>query len=329
MTEADIAVIGGGPAGLAAAAAAYDTGVSNILILERDPTLGGVLNQCTHKGFGGHIFGDVLDGPTFAKRCMKLVKDREIQYMLDTMVTELTPDLTMTAVNSRGLHKISARCVVLATGCRERGRGGLGIAGERPAGILTAGTAQKLINTHDHLPGRDVVILGSGDIGLISAKLLTLRGARVKAVIERLPQSPGLDTNIDQCLNAFNTDLRLSHTVTRIVGRGRISGVYVAKVDENLQPIPVTEEFIPCDTLILSVGLIPENELASRAGVRLDTRTGGAVADETFQTNLTGVFVCGNALRVHQLVDYVYQEGQLAGRHAAQYVLLGGTHAKA
>ncbi|MCL2852108.1 MAG: NAD(P)/FAD-dependent oxidoreductase [Defluviitaleaceae bacterium] len=330
MTEVDIAIIGAGPAGLAAAVAAYDAGAADILILDRDSSLGGILNQCTHEGFGEYTFGEVLDGPAYAERCAKLVVERGIRTMQDTIITDLTPERVLTAVNSHGLHKISARSIVLATGCRERGRGVLGIAGDRPAGVLTAGTAQKLVNTYGLVPGREIVILGSGDIGLIAARLLTINGARIKAVVERNPQSPGLAGNIEQCLDAFGIELRLSHNVTRIEGRERVTGVYVAKVGENMQSIPGTEELIPCDTLLLSVGLIPENELASRAGVRLDARTGGAVVDETCRTSVPGVFACGNAVRVHQLVDNVYEEGALAGRHAAQYVLsCEGRHAEA
>ena len=325
--EVDIAIIGGGPAGIAAAIAAHDAGVTNILVIDRESSLGGILNQCMHEGFGEITFGEVFDGPTYAARGAQMVAERNIPIMLETTITEISPKRVLIAVNSEGLHKIHARSVILATGCRERTRGWAGISGHRPAGIISAGAAQKFINTHGRLPGREIVVLGSGDIGLIAAQLLTVNGANVKMVVERLPESPGLERNIEQCLTAYGTKLLLSHTVTKIEGHERVSGVYVAKVDSGFKPIPGTEEYVPCDTIVLSVGLIPENELASRAGVKLDPRTGGAVVDEHFQTNISGIFACGNALHVHQLVDHVSQEGTIVGKYTAEYVLGGKSHA--
>ena len=317
----ELVIIGGGPAGMAAAVAAYDAGVRDILILERDDSLGGILRQCIHNGFGLHRFGEELTGPEYAYRYECQVREREIPFMLDTMVIEVSPDRVVTAMNrENGIFSIEAGAIILAMGCRERPKGALNIAGTRPAGIFTAGTAQKFVNMKGFMPGREVVILGSGDIGLIMARRMTLEGASVKAVCELMPYSGGLARNIEQCLNDFNIPLRLSHTVVEIHGKERLTGVTIARVDENRRPIKESEEYIPCDTLLLSCGLIPENELTKGAGIALDRVTNGAVVDGERETEIPGIFACGNVLHVHDLVDYVSEESAIAGRAAARFI---------
>ena len=318
----EIVIIGGGPAGMAAAVAAYDAGIRDILILERDNALGGILRQCIHNGFGLHRFGEELTGPEYARKYECQVKDRDIQFMLDTMVIEVSPDRVVTAMNrENGIFTIEAGAVILAMGCRERPKGALNIAGARPSGIFTAGTAQKFVNIKGYMPGREVVILGSGDIGLIMARRMTLEGAKVKAVCELMPYSGGLARNIEQCLNDFDIPLKLSHTVVEIHGKERLSGVTIAKVDENRRTIPGSEEYIPCDTLLLSCGLIPENELTKGAGIALDRVTNGAIVDGNRETDTPGIFACGNVLHVHDLVDYVSEESAIAGEAAAKFIM--------
>lgn len=319
MTQ--LVIIGGGPAGMSAAIAAYDAGIRDILILERDACLGGILQQCIHNGFGLHKFGEELTGPEYAWRYEKKVRELGIPVKLNTMVLDITHDRVVTATNAEdGIFQIRAKAVILAMGCRERAKGALNIAGTRPAGIYSAGTAQKLVNRKGCLPGRDVVILGSGDIGLIMARRMTLEGAKVHAVCELMPYSGGLARNIEQCLNDFDIPLKLSHTVVEIHGRERLSGVTIARVDENRRPIDETRAYIPCDTLLLSVGLIPENELSKNASVSLDRITGGATVDQDRQTSVPGIFACGNVLHVHDLVDFVSDEAEIAGRAAAEYI---------
>lgn len=316
-----LVIIGGGPAGMSAAVAAYEAGIRELLIIERDSHLGGILQQCIHNGFGLHQFGEELTGPEYAYRYVEKVRKYQIPYLLETMVLSISEDRTITAMNrEQGIFTLDAGAVILAMGCRERPRGALNIAGTRPAGIYSAGTAQKLVNQKGYLPGKDVVILGSGDIGLIMARRMTLEGARVHAVCELMPYSGGLARNIEQCLHDFNIPLKLSHTVVDIHGKERITGVTVAEVDQNRRPIPGTEEEIPCDTLLLSVGLIPENELSRDAGISLDPITGGALVDQDRETSIPGVFACGNVLHVHDLVDFVSEEAALAGRAAAEYI---------
>ena len=317
----DLVIIGGGPAGMSAAVAAYESGIRDILILERDGQLGGILQQCIHNGFGLHRFGEELTGPEYAWRYEKQVRELGIPVKLNTMVLSVSPDRLITATNEEeGIFTIEAGAIILAMGCRERPRGALNIPGTRPAGIYSAGTAQKLVNRKGYLPGKSVVILGSGDIGLIMARRMTLEGARVKAVCELMPYSGGLARNIEQCLNDFDIPLKLSHTVVDIHGDKRLEGVTIARVDENRRPIAETREYIPCDTLLLSVGLIPENELSLQAGIRMDAVTGGALVDQDRQTSVPGIFACGNVLHVHDLVDFVSDEAAIAGESAAEFI---------
>ena len=321
MREYDIVIIGGGPAGLAAAVAARDNGIESILILERDKELGGILNQCIHNGFGLHTFKEELTGPEYAARFEKQVYERNIEYKLNTMVMDISHDKVVTAMNRvEGLFEIQAKAVILAMGCRERSRGALNIPGYRPAGIYCAGTAQRLVNMEGFMPGREVVILGSGDIGLIMARRMTLEGAKVKVVAELMPYSGGLKRNIVQCLDDYGIPLKLSHTVVDIRGKARLEGITLAAVDEKGKPIPGTEEDYTCDTLLLSVGLIPENELSNGMGVELNRVTSGPVVNESLETNIEGVFACGNVLHVHDLVDFVSEEAAAAGKNAARYV---------
>ncbi|MGI6107209.1 MAG: NAD(P)/FAD-dependent oxidoreductase [Lachnospiraceae bacterium] len=317
----DIVIIGGGPAGLAAAVSARQAGERSILILERDSELGGILNQCIHNGFGLHTFKQELTGPEYAWRYISQVMDLGIEYRLNTMVMDISRDRVVTAMNSKdGMFRVRAGAVILAMGCRERPRGALSIPGYRPAGIFTAGTAQRLVNIEGYLPGREVVILGSGDIGLIMARRMTLEGAKVKVVAEIMPYSGGLKRNIVQCLDDFGIPLRLSHTVTDIEGKERISAVTIAQVGPDRKPIPGTEERYTCDTLLLSVGLIPENELSRGAGVKISPVTSGPVVNESLETSIPGIFACGNVLHVHDLVDYVSEEAGKAGRSAVKYI---------
>lgn len=321
----DLIVIGGGPAGLAAAIAARRAGISDLLILERDGELGGILNQCIHNGFGLHTFQEELTGPEYAARFIEQAKELSIPYKLNTMVLDLAASgdglRHVTAMNRQdGLLQLCARTLILAMGCRERPRGALNIPGFRPAGVYTAGTAQRLVNMEGFLPGKEVVILGSGDIGLIMARRMTLEGAHVKAVAELLPYSGGLQRNIVQCLEDFDIPLKLSHTVVDIQGKDRVSGVTLAQVGADRRPIPGTEEQISCDTLLLSCGLIPENELSGRLGVTLSPATSGPVVNESLETSVPGVFACGNVLHVHDLVDYVSEEAARAGQQAAAFL---------
>ena len=321
MDSYDIVIIGGGPAGLAAAVSAKRGGISSILILERDRELGGILNQCIHNGFGLHTFKEELTGPEYAQRFIDQAEELGIEYRLNTMVMEISREKVITAVNrEEGLFEIRAKAVILAMGCRERSRGALNIPGYRPAGIYSAGTAQRLVNMKGLMPGREVVILGSGDIGLIMARRMTLEGAKVKVVAELMPYSGGLKRNIVQCLDDYGIPLKLSHTVVDIKGKERVEGVTLAEVDQSGKPIPGTEEEYPCDTLLLSVGLIPENELSNGMGVEMNSATSGPVVNESLETNIEGVFACGNVLHVHDLVDFVSEEAAAAGKNAASYV---------
>ena len=316
----DVAVIGGGPAGLAAAIAARENGAQSVLILERDTSLGGILQQCIHNGFGLHYFGEELTGPEYAERFIDKAKPLGIDVKMDTMVVSLESNKKIIAVNKEdGVFSVTPKAVVLAMGCRERTRGALNIAGTRPAGVMTAGSAQYMVNMQGYMPGNEVVVLGSGDIGLIMARRMTWEGAKVKLVCELMPFSSGLARNISQCLVDNNIPLKFSHTVVKIHGNKRLEGVTVAGVDKNLKPIPETYEFIPCDTLLLSVGLIPENELTREAEIAIDPVTKGAVVDEKRQTSVPGVFACGNVLHVHDLVDNVSNEAEIAGKYAALF----------
>lgn len=321
MRNVEVLIIGGGPAGLAAAIGAYEAGCRDILILEREEKLGGILKQCIHNGFGLHTFKEELTGPEYAKRFIDKVIDYEIPFQCDTMVIRISKDKVVTCVSrDNGLQHFQAKSIILAMGCRERPRGSLGTPGERCAGIYTAGTAQKLTNLKGFMPGKEVVILGSGDIGLIMARRMTFMGAKVHACVELMPYSSGLKRNIVQCLDDFNIPLLLSHTVVDIHGRERLEGVTVAEVDDKLKPIPGTEQYFSCDTLLLSVGLIPENELTDMAGVEIAPTTSGAVVDESLQTSVEGIFSCGNVLHVHDLVDFVSEEAAKAGENAWLYV---------
>ena len=320
MLQKDVIIIGGGPAGLAAALELYKQGIKDILILEREKMLGGILRQCIHDGFGLTRFGTTLSGPEYIARFIKEIQEKEIPYLTNTSVIELSPDKVVTAASPDGLLQYQAKAVILAMGCRERTRGALGIPGERPAGVYTAGVAQAYMNLYNRMPGKEVIILGSGDIGMIMARRMTLEGAHVQAVYEVLPNPSGLPRNIEQCLNDYDIPLYLSHTVTEIHGSSRIEGVTISRVDENLKPIKGTEEYHACDTLILSVGLIPENELSLDAGVVLDPRTRGAVTDAYFQTSQPGIFAAGNVLHVHDLVDFVSLEAEAMARGVAEYL---------
>ena len=324
MVKRDIVIIGGGPAGLAAALAAKKEGAESILILERDKELGGILNQCIHNGFGLHTFKEELTGPEYAGRFIDQAKELNIEYKLNTMVMDISPQKVVTAMNrEEGLFEIQAKAVVLAMGCRERSRGALNIPGYRPAGIFSAGTAQRLVNIEGYMPGREVVILGSGDIGLIMARRMTFEGAKVKVVAELMPYSGGLKRNIVQCLDDYDIPLKLSHTVVDIKGKERLEGITLAQVDGHGKPIPGTEEEYSCDTLLLSVGLIPENEISRGMGVDMNPVTSGPKVNESLETNIEGVFACGNVLHVHDLVDFVSEEAGTAGRNAAEYVKQG------
>ena len=323
MKNVDLVIIGVGPAGLAAAVEARRQGIQDILILERDNELGGILNQCIHNGFGLHTFKEELTGPEYAGRFIAQVREMDIPCKLNTMVLDLAADKTVTAMNRQdGLFQLHPKAVILAMGCRERPRGALNIPGYRPAGIFTAGTAQRLVNMEGYMPGRKVVILGSGDIGLIMARRMTLEGARVQVVAELMPYSGGLKRNIVQCLDDFGIPLKLSHTVVDIQGKERVEGITLARV-ENGRPVPGTEEHYDCDTLLLSCGLLPENELSRAAGVELNPTTNGPRVNESLETNIPGVFAAGNVLHVHDLVDYVSEEAGSAGAHAAAYIRNG------
>lgn len=315
----DVIVIGGGPAGLAAAEQAYKEGAKKIVIVERDKELGGILNQCIHNGFGLHYFKEELTGPEYAQRFVDMLKDTKVQVLLDTMVLEVTKNKAVHIVSkASGYEKLKAKAIILTMGCRERTRGALAIPGTRPAGVFTAGTAQRYVNIEGYMVGKRVVILGSGDIGLIMARRMTLEGAKVLACVEIMPYSGGLNRNIVQCLKDYNIPLYLSHTVIDIKGEKRVEGVVVAKVDENRQPIKGSEMFFDCDTLLLSVGLIPENELTRQGKIEIDPRTNGAIVYENMETSCSGIFACGNVAHVHDLVDFVTAESQRAGSAAAK-----------
>ena len=321
MEKCQLAVIGGGPAGIAAAVAAYEQGVRDIWLIERDRDLGGILNQCIHNGFGLHYFKEELTGPEYAARFIAMLKETTVRVISDTMVLDISGDRVIHFVNTEGYHTAQADSIILAMGCRERTRGAISIPGTRCAGIFTAGAAQRFVNMEGYMVGKRVVILGSGDIGLIMSRRLSLEGAEVLACVELMPHSSGLQRNIVQCLDDFGIPLYLSHTVTDIIGRDRVEKIVIQKVDENCTPIPGTEITFECDTLLLSVGLIPENELSKQAGICLNPRTSGPEVYENMETTIPGVFACGNVLHVHDLVDYVTKEAQRAGQSAAAYLL--------
>ena len=326
----DLIVIGGGPAGLSAACAAWESGLRNILVVERDKELGGILNQCIHNGFGLHYFKEELTGPEYAGRFVEMLSQTGVEVRLDTMVLDVTPDREVRMIGKETGYRVEkAKAIVLAMGCRERTRGAIGTAGTRPAGVYTAGAAQRYVNMEGWLPGKRVVILGSGDIGLIMARRMTLEGAKVLACVELMPYSGGLIRNIVQGLHDYDIPLYLSHTVTEIRGDKRVEQVVVSKLDEKRNPIPGTEMVFDCDTLLLSVGLIPENELTRQAGIEIDRRTNGAVVCENMETSIPGVVACGNVCHVHDLVDFVTAESRRAGEAAARYVLNGGSEAEA
>lgn len=320
----DLIVIGGGPAGLSAAYEAYNNGIENILILERDKELGGILNQCIHNGFGVHSFKEELTGPEYAQRYVEMLQSSKVSTKLDTMVLSIENDGDIKKVEAinmeEGYLSLETRAIILSMGCRERTRGAIQIPGARPSGVFTAGTAQRYVNMEGYMVGKKVVILGSGDIGLIMARRMTLEGAKVEACVELMPYSNGLNRNIVQCLDDYNIPLLLAHTITDIVGKHRLEAVVIQKVDENRNPIPGTEQTIECDTLLLSVGLIPENEITKNAGIAIDPRTSGPIVNEAMETNVKGIFACGNVVHVHDLVDFVSEEGKKAGLSASRFI---------